>query len=533
MAEKFTTTKETLAARIYRLRWWTLITISISVLVCILDMTVMNVALPTIQKQLGATSSQLLWMVNVYTMLSGSLMITSGGLGDRIGRGKMLTAGLVVFGLASLGAAFSGNPTQLIFCRVFMGAAEAMIMPSTLSTITNVFPEKERGQAIGVWAGLNALGVAMGPIVGGLMLSHFSWNSIFWINIPVVIIALTLGRFFVPDTRDSVPHKLDIIGNLLSLAGLASLIYGLINGGSRGWTDTLVLGALIGSLVIISLFILWERRVKEPLLDLRFFGNARFSTGIAILIIMGLALNGVMYVLTYYLQIIHGYTPLSAGLRFIPAAFGMLLGAISADKLVLRFGQKAVMTAGFIGTAAVLFVFSMLKVDSSFWLLGTEEAFFGVFLGFVVAPVTNIIMSNLPKEKTGLGSAINSSFRQIAGTLGVAVLGGILGSVYSSHFLKAAVNINSLPAVLVQKASDSVGVAMGIVRSGQLHGALADKLSLAAKDSFMDGWRVIMLICSCIFIVGAVIVLKFVPSRKEINTDDIGSKEHLEHHAGL
>jgi Na+/melibiose symporter-like transporter len=285
--------------------------------------------------------------------------------------------------------------------------------------------------------------------------------------------------------------------------------------------------------VIISLFILWERRVKEPLLDLRFFGNARFSTGIAILIIMGLALNGVMYVLTYYLQIIHGYTPLSAGLRFIPAAFGMLLGAISADKLVLRFGQKAVMTAGFIGTAAVLFVFSMLKVDSSFWLLGTEEAFFGVFLGFVVAPVTNIIMSNLPKEKTGLGSAINSSFRQIAGTLGVAVLGGILGSVYSSHFLKAAVNINSLPAVLVQKASDSVGVAMGIVRSGQLHGALADKLSLAAKDSFMDGWRVIMLICSCIFIVGAVIVLKFVPSRKEINTDDIGSKEHLEHHAGL
>ena len=250
---------ETTEARIYRLRWWTLLTIAISVLVTILDTTIITVALPTIQRQLSATSSELLWMVNAYTMILGALVITTGSLSDRFGRGKLLQIGLAVFGLASLGACLSGTPTQLIISRVFMGAGASVILPCTLSTITNIFPENERGKAIGIWAGLNAVGVALGPIFGGLLVEHFEWNSVFMINLPVVVIALVLGRFFVPNTKDDRPRKLDFVGNLLSLGGLSSLIYGLINGGSRGWTDARVLGTIIGSVIIIGLFILWER----------------------------------------------------------------------------------------------------------------------------------------------------------------------------------------------------------------------------------------------------------------------------------
>jgi DHA2 family multidrug resistance protein-like MFS transporter len=267
---------ETKEARIYRLRWRTLATISVSILVLVLDTTVMNLALPTIQRQLNATSSELMWMVTAYTMILGALMLTSGSLGDRIGRGKVLRVGLIVFGIASVGAFLSSTPVQLIVCRLFMGAGAALIMPNTLSTITNIFPEKERAKAIGIWAGLNGLGIVLGPIIGGFMVQHFNWNSIFFINIPVVIVALILGQFFVPDTRDDKPRKLDILGNLLSLAGLAMLIYGLNTGGSRGWTDALVLGTIISSVVLIGLFIFWERRASQPLLDLGFFGIRDF-----------------------------------------------------------------------------------------------------------------------------------------------------------------------------------------------------------------------------------------------------------------
>ncbi len=254
--------------RIYQQRWWTLTAISISLLVIVLDTTIMNVALPTIQKQLGATSSQLQWMVIGYTMMLGALLLTTGSLGDRIGRGKTLRAGLIVFGISSVCAFLSTTPTQLIIWRIFMGAGAALIMPSTLSTITNVFPQKERGQAIGVWAGLSAFGIALGPIIGGFLVQHFNWNSIFMINIPIVIIALILGWFFVPNTRDNQPRKLDIIGNLLSLTGLALLIYGLTTGGSRGWIDPTVLGPLFSSLVLLTSFIVWEKHTPYPLLEL-------------------------------------------------------------------------------------------------------------------------------------------------------------------------------------------------------------------------------------------------------------------------
>jgi EmrB/QacA subfamily drug resistance transporter len=515
MTDRTMETTETRESRIYRRRWWTLVAISLSILVITLDATVMNVALPTIQRELNANNSELLWMVNAYMMIFGALMLTTGALADRLGRAKLLQAGVVVFGLSSVGAYLSGTATHLIIWRIFMGAGAAMILPATLAIITNIFPEEERGKAIGVWAGLNAVGIALGPIIGGALVQNFNWNSIFLINIPVAVIALILGWFLIPDSRDSNPRKLDIVGNILSLGGLSALIYGLINGSSRGWTDTQVLATLFGSVVLIALFVLWERRVSQPLLEISFFRNARFSAGIGVLIILGLGLNGFQYVLTYYMQFVKGYNALETGLRYLPLALGILVGAVMADNAVKRLGTKWVMAIGFIGTAILFILVSRFTTDSPFWQLGTELFFSAFFLGNIIAPVTDAIMGALPKAKAGIGSAMNTVFRMVSGTIGVAALGAALSSVYASNFLKSVASIPGLPAALVKKASDSVGVAIGIANSGQLSPALASALSQTAKQSFMDGWQTIAIISCAIFVVGAIIVLKFMPARHE------------------
>ncbi len=525
--------EETREQRIYRLRWWTLVTISASVLVIVLDATVMNIALPTIQRELNATGTELLWMVNVYTLILGALMIATGFFGDRFGRGRILQLGLVVFGIASIGAFLSRTPMQLIVARVFMGTGAAMILPSTLSTLTAVFPEKERGQAIGVWAGLNAIGIALGPIISGVLVENFQWYSIFAINIPVVIIALILGWFFVPDTRDAHPHSLDVPGNLLAIIGLAALTYGLINGGSRGWTDGQVLGTLLGSAVVLALFVWWERRADEPLLDLGFFRNAGFSAGVSALIILGLAFNGVAYVLTFFMQFVQGDTPIGAGVRFVPFAGGMLIGAVMADRFVKKTSGRTVMTVGFIGTAVALLFTSFLKIDSSFWFLGFELGFLGLFLGAIVAPVTDVIMGSLPLDKAGIGSAINTTFRMVAGTIGVAVLGSILGSIYTSHFTSAASAVTGLPAAVVKAGSDSIGAALGVAASGQLPADLAATVAQLGRQSFMDGWGVIMLISVAVFLVGAGVVAVFMPKRGPTPPAELGDREHLERHAGM
>jgi EmrB/QacA subfamily drug resistance transporter len=421
---------------------------------------------------------------------------------------------VAIFGLASLGAYFSGTPTHLIIWRIFMGAGAAMILPVTLAIITNIFPKEERGKAIGVWAGLNSIGIALGPIIGGALVENFKWNSIFLINIPVAVVALILGWFLIPDSRDENPRKLDIPGNILALAGLSSLIYGLINGASRGWSSGQVLATLIGAVVLIGLFILWERKASNPLLELGFFKNARFSAGIGIIVILGLGLNGFQYVLTYYMQFVKSYTALGTGLRYLPLAVGLLIGAISSDSLVKRLGTRWVMAAGFIGTAAMLFLMSIFKVDSPFWQLALNLFFEALFLGFILAPVTNTIMGALPKAKVGIGSAMNTVFRMVAGAIGVAVLGALLNSIYSSNFNKAAAGIG-LPQALLQKAADSVGAAIGIAGSGKIPGDMAATLAQTARHSFMDGWQIMAYISAGIFVVGTAMVLRFMPKRGE------------------
>jgi len=497
--------------REYRMRWLTLVVIAISVLIVVLDSTIVNIALPTLQRELNTTIAELQWIITAYIMVFGALMLTTGSLADRWGRARLLQLGIVVFAGGSLAAAFADSAWQLIMWRAVMGVGGAMILPATLAIITNVFPRQERGKAIGVWAGLNGIGIALGPIIGGLIIDSFKWNWIFLINLPIAAVALIAGWFLVPDSRDPNPKRLDIPGTLLSIAALGSLVFGLIQGGQEGWGDPTVIATLTGAAVLIFLFILWERHSDHPMLEIEFFKNRRFSAGVGAVCLMALAMIGVTFGLTLYMQFVQGYTALETGLRFVPLALGILIGASTADRVVARLGTTRVIIMGFIGTAIAGALAAFWQVETAYWQLGAVFFGLGFFLGYIAAPATDAVMGALSEAKAGIGSAMNTVSRMVAGAIGVAVIGSALSTVYSSSFSKAVAAIPDLPAEIVEAASDSVGTAVTIAQ--QLPAPLSDTLAQIAKESFMDGWQVMALVTCGMSIIGAIVILKFMPPR--------------------
>lgn len=506
-------TNVNLSSAVYRRRWWTLLVIAVSVLVVVLDSTIVNIALPTLQREMNTTISELQWIINAYILVFGSLMLTTGALGDKYGRKRMLQAGIIIFAGASAVAAFASSGGLLILWRAIMGIGGAMILPSTLAIITSVFPREERGKAIGVWAGLNGIGIALGPIIGGLIIDKLAWNWIFLINLPVAAVALVSGWFLVPDSRDPNPKKIDIPGTLFSAAGLASLSYGLIQSGRDGWGDPAVIGTLAGAVILITVFILWERHTSHPVIEIGFFKNRRFSAGVTAVCMMALAMIGVSFGLTLYMQFVQGYTALETGVRFVPLAAGVFLGSGSADKVVSRFGTTRVIVAGFIGVAVMGALASFWEVDTAYWQLGLILAGFGFFLGYIAAPATTAVMSSLSEARAGVGSAMNTVSRMISGSIGVAVIGSILSTIYGSSFKEAASAIQGLPAEVMEAASDSVGVA--VTAAAQLPPRAGEMLAGIARQSFMDGWQVTALITCGLSIAGALIVLKFMPARQD------------------
>ncbi len=497
--------------REYRMRWVTLVVIAISVLIVVLDSTIVNIALPTLQRELGTTIAELQWIITTYIMVFGALMLTTGSLADRWGRARLLQLGIIVFAGGSLAAAFASSAWQLIMWRAIMGVGGAMILPATLAIITNVFPREERGKAIGVWAGLNGIGIALGPIIGGLIIDSLKWNWIFLINLPIAAVALIAGWFLVPDSRDPKPKRLDIPGTLLSIAALSSLVFGLIQGGQEGWGDPTVIASLAGAAVSIFLFILWERHTDHPMLEIEFFKNRRFSAGVGAVSLMALAMIGVTFGLTLYMQFVQGYTALETGLRFVPLALGILIGASTADRVVARLGTTRVIIMGFAGAAIAGALASFWQVETAYWQLGAVFFGMGFFLGYIAAPATDAVMGALTEAKAGIGSAMNTVSRMVAGAIGVAVIGSALSTVYSSSFGKAVAAIPNLPTEIVEAASDSVGAAVTIAQ--QLPAPLSDLLAQAAKESFMDGWQVMALITCGMSIIGAIVILRFMPPR--------------------
>jgi EmrB/QacA subfamily drug resistance transporter len=487
-------------------RWWTLAVLCLSLLVIGLDNTILNVALPTLQSDLDASTSQLQWIVDIYLLVFAGVLLTAGSLGDRFGRKRALSAGLVVFGLGSLGSALAGSPEVLIVMRALMGVGGALIMPSTLSILTATFPAHERGKAIGIWAGCSGIGIAIGPVAGGWLIEHASWSWIFLVNLPIVTLALIAGRFLVGESRDESAPRLDLRGFVLSFVALSSLVWGLIEAPSRGWTDALVLSSFAFAFAALATFVAWERRAPAPMLDMTLFRNPRFTASSAAISLAFFALFGMIFFLTQYLQGVLGYSALDAGLRTMPVAAGLVIGGPLSAKLTERLGIRIVVPTGLTVVAIAMYLMTFADAGSGYGLIAGALVLLGLGMASAMAPATDAIMGSLPEAKMSVGSAINDTTRVAGGAIGVAVLGSLLASGYRGSMDSA---VSALPAQARELAQDSLGGALAVSqRVGD------GRLAAAAQDAFVSGMHTAALVAAAVALTGAFVAAVFLPSEQ-------------------
>ena len=518
-------------ARSYERRWWILAVLCFSLLVIVLDYTILIVAFPTIVLYLVATNSQLQWMVDAYTLVFAGLLLTAGSLGDRFGRRGALQVGLVVFGLGSLASAFANSADQLIATRAFMGIGGAFIMPATLSIITNVFPPGERGKAIGVWAGTAGLAGVLGPTTGGFLLEHFYWGSVFLVNIPIVIVGVLAGFFLIPTSKDPSAPRLDPIGALLSIAGLVSLLYGIIEAPQKGWSNGSTVLAILLGLALLAGFFAWESHSDHPMLDVKFFKNPRFTAASSGITLIFFAMFGTTFLITQYFQFVLGYSPFETGIRFLPWAAVILIGSPLSSKLVDRFGTKLVVTAGLVLATLGLVSLSTLTVDSNYWpdvILRMMLMASGMAL--TMAPATESIMSSLPLGKAGVGSAVNDTTRQVGGAMGVAIIGSVLSSIYASK-IGDFLGGTSIKGTAATGIKESLGAALSV--AGKLAKTAPDAaaaLTRAANSAYVDGMQIGILVAAGATLLGAIIAFLWLPARarrEDVEMQDAGRAASL------
>lgn len=491
----------------YQKRWVALVVISLSVVVIGMDNTILNVALPTIARELRATASELQWMVDSYVLVFAGLLLTSGALGDRFGRKRVMNIGLALFLAGSVASAFAGSPTILIATRAAMGFGAAMIFPSTLSIITNVFPSAERARAIGVWAGVAGIGIVLGPLFGGFLLERFFWGSVFLVNVPVVAVTLLAGWSLVPESRDPDATPLDGQGAVLSIGALAALVYAIIEGPSRGWTDPLILACFGVAALLSGVFAWWELRALHPMLRLEFFRNPRFSAASGAVTVVFAVLFGSVFLLTQYLQFVRSYTPFEAGVRVVPLASLIVAAPLSA-RLAERFGTKLVVCTGLLIVAAGLGLLSTVELATGYAFVGACIAMMGFGLGLTMAPATESIMGSLPEANASVGSAMNDTTREVGGALGVAILGSILASTYASTVAPA---LDGLSGGLARAARDSIGASVALAT--QLGVIQGRELLVAARAAFIHGMSIALVVAASVAVFGALLVLRFLPAK--------------------
>jgi EmrB/QacA subfamily drug resistance transporter len=501
----------------YEKRWWVLATMTVCLLVVIMGNTILNVALPTLQRDLGATQGELQWAVDAYIVVFAGLLFSWGIVGDRIGRRKVLLIGLAVFALGSVLAALSDSPLELIVFRAVMGIGGAAVQPTTLAVITNVFPPEERGRAIGIWAGTAGIAVAGGPLAGGAVLEHFWWGAVFLIGVPVAVLGIVGVFAFVPESRDPEPGRLDVPGVLLSIVALAGLVFGIIRGGAgKGWTTPGVLVPLVGGLALLAVFVWLQRRSTHPALDVSLFRNPAFSAAAAALGLNFFALLGATFYLVYFLQGVLGYSPLQSGAALIPTALGMAVMAPPSSGLADRFGAKVVCGGGF-GLIALSFGgVQLLDQTSPVWLLITVLAVQGLGMGAVMAPATESIMSVVPRDKAGAGAAVNNSVRQVGGALGVAILGSVLAAAYAGYLGTTA---DGLPEGSRDEARQSIVATLQAVGEARASGdddvaRAAEGVVAPAREAFVSAMHLTAVGTAGASVVAGVVVLVWLPGRR-------------------
>jgi EmrB/QacA subfamily drug resistance transporter len=498
----------------------------VPLLIVSLDNTVLNVVLPTLVRKLHATTSELQWIVDAYVLVFGGLMLVAGSLADRVGRKRTFLAGLVAFAVGSTWAAFSGTVEVLIAARASMGIGAALIMPSTLSIITNTFTDRgERQRDLGFWSGTSGAGVALGPIVGGLLLAHFWWGSVFLINVPVALLGVLLAVPLVPDSRDPEPKRLDLGGSLLSIAGLGLLLWGIIEAPVHGWSSALVLGAGTGGLAVLAGFLAWERASSHPMLNLRLFRARRFSAAIVCNGLLAFGLYGALFVMTQLLQFQLGYTALQAGLRVLPAAGAIAVVAPLSSVVVRRVGTKLTVTAGLLVAAAGLWQVSGASVTTTYAGTVAGMVMLGVGAGLVIPSATGSVMGSVPAAHTGVGSATNGSFIQVGGALGVAVIGSLLSTRYQNRITGALAPYH-VPHAVEEVINGSLGSALEVAR--QIGGVTGQVLAHVARSAFISGMDLGLSAAALVALCGALFALFALPSGPALEEDALGAPGQTE-----
>jgi len=497
----------------YRNRWIALAFMAISLLIISLDNTVLSLALPSIAEGLGASASQLQWIVDAYILAIAGLLLTMGYIGDRLGRKPVLMAGLVIFAAFSLGAALSNSTGMLIGMRALMGIGAAIIMPATLSILTATFRDpKERAQAIALWAATFALGMGIGPLIGGWLLENFSWHSVFYINIPVIAVGLIGGGYYIENSKTEHPRRLDIPGAVLSIAGLFALVYAIIQAGMEGWTATHVLYAFGAAAVLLAAFILWELKSRNAMLPLYFFKNMSFTGANVALTLVSFGLMGAFFFLGQFLQSVQGYTPFQAGLRLLPMAVVSFISAAGSAKVAERLGTKLTVAIGiFIAAIGFFYLTRIAAVDASYLSIAIAMSITSLGMGLTMSPATNSVMGSIPVSQSGIGSAMNNTTRQVGAALGVAILGSILNATYLARINSVSWSAQ-LPAEAMEAIRNSIQGAHIVAQQVPVP-QLAQMIIDQSNEAFTAGSAHALLVATVILAITAIITLIILPSR--------------------
>lgn len=507
-------------------RWRILTVLILSMVIVVLDTTILNIALPTIQRDLRATPGELVWAVASYVLVFASMLFTWGVLGDRYGRKRVLLLGLVVFALASGACAFAPNPQVLIGFRALMGVGAAAVLPTTLAIITVIFPAAERGRAIGIWAGGVGAAVALGPVLGGLLLQHpqwtswltgNDWGSVFLINVPICIIAVIAGMRTVPPTCNPNPGRLDPLGLVVSIVGLFLLVFGIVHASeTMDWLAPGVLIPTLSGVAILAGFLVYESRSDHPSFDVRLFRNRAFSVSLIAVTLAFFALSGITFTLPFYLQTLRGLDTLQAGLCFLPFAVGQLLAAPRSAATVARFGNRLVIAGGLSLVAVSMLLLAFMSMDTPLWLLLLLFFCFGFGMGNTVAPGSTVMQNTLPLSQAGAGSAVQNTVRQVGGALGVAIAGTVLATQYAARAAESLAQLSAaVPQALKDAAAESIVATDALLTEAVARGLspeVADQVRAAVNVDFLDASRIISLLCAAVVLVAAVIVALRLPT---------------------
>ena len=473
------------------------------------DTTIVNVTLPTLVAELGATTRDLQWIVDSYLLVFAALVLAFGSLSDRYGRRAVLLVGLAVFGLGNTVAAFADTPGELVAARAFTGIGAAAVFPTTLSILTQVFRERAaRAKAIGLWGASTGLAVAFGPITGGALLEQFWWGSTFLAKLPIALVAIALVVLLVPESRDPEAPRTDVPGLVLSALALAALVFTIIEAPGHGWTSASTLLGFAAAAALLAAFVRHERRTSQPMLDLRLFADRRFTAAALAITVAFFALFGFIFLITQYFQFLRGYSPLETGVRILPVAVCVAAGSIAGTLLVVRLGNKAVVTAGLLSLSVAYAWVSTASGATSYLEIAGQMVFLGLGMGLTSAPATESIMGAVQTEQAGIGSAVNDATREVGGTLGVAVIGSVFASLYSSQ-VQALPDV--VPAEIARTAEESVGAAFTV--AAQLPAGPAELVRAAAEQGFFDGLAAGCLVASAVALAGAVVAAVALPAR--------------------